>query len=174
MSSSDLLSSCCHALLSIIIRTFIPLSCRNDAEDERPSFCDVAVELQRPDFQILKWSTSDEAQYSKSARTLANPIEKGRGLYPELQKMYLRKNGVRITAEDQPARGPKTADNSMTSGQGSSHATAAVLVAAPVEPVSLTSGLSLKTSSVHIGPEIENGDQQCADGYDFVGESEYA
>ena len=112
------------------------------------------MELQRPDFQILKWSTSDEAQYSKSARTLANPIEKGRGLYPELQKMYLRKNGIRIAAEDQPARGPKTADNSMTSGQGSNHA---VLVAAPVEPVSLTSGA---------------GDEQCADGYDFVGASE--
>ena len=125
------------------------------------------MELQRPDFQILKWSASDEAKFSKSARTLANPIEKGRGLYPELQKRYLRprENCAQKQAEDQPTRGPKTADNSMTSGQGSNQAIA-VLVAASVEPVSLmTSGLSLKTSPVHI-------DQQCADGYDFLGASE--
>lgn len=136
---------------------FIPPSCRNNAEVERPSFCDIAVELQRPDFQILKWSSSDEAQYSKPARTLANPIEKGRGLYPELQKMYLRKNDVqkeKITPEDQPAKGPKTdAENSTTSGQGSS----------PTESITLAS--SFKT----LAHSPENGD---ADGYDFVGASE--
>ena len=58
---------------------------------ERPSFCDIVVSLQLPDFQILKWSVSDEDKYSQPAKTLGTAIEKGHGLYPELQGKYLRK-----------------------------------------------------------------------------------
>ena len=60
----------------------------------RPTFCDILVSLQQPDFQILKWSSADEAKYSKAARTLGSPIEKRHGLHPELQRSYLRKGSA--------------------------------------------------------------------------------
>ena len=59
---------------------------------ERPSFCDIVVSLQLPDFQILKWSPSDEAKYSQAAKTLGEDIEMGQDLYPELQKKYLKED----------------------------------------------------------------------------------
>ena len=64
---------------------------RNDEVAERPSFCDIVVSLQLPDFQILKWSPSDEAKYSQAAKTLGEAIEMGRDLYPELQGKYLQR-----------------------------------------------------------------------------------
>ena len=70
------------------------LACRNPDEAVRPTFCEVVVSLQQPDFQILKWSSADEAKYSKAARTLGSPIEKGHGLHPELQRSYLRKGSA--------------------------------------------------------------------------------
>ena len=60
----------------------------------RPTFCDIVVSLQQPDFQILKWSSADEAKYSKAARTLGSAIEKGHGLHPELQRSYLGKGSA--------------------------------------------------------------------------------
>jgi len=61
---------------------------RNERESERPSFCDITVSLQQPDFQVLKWSSSDETKYNQLARTLGSDIEKGHDLYPELQRVY--------------------------------------------------------------------------------------
>ena len=67
---------------------------------ERPSFCDIVVPLQLPEFQILKWSAADEAKYSLPTRTLGSDIEKGHGLYPELQSKYLRKTVQREISKE--------------------------------------------------------------------------
>ena len=48
------------------------------------------VSLQRPDFQLLQWSSSDKARYSLPARTLATAMKEGHDLYPELQRTYLK------------------------------------------------------------------------------------
>ena len=69
-------------------------TCRNPDEAVRPTFCEIVVSLQQPDFQILKWSSADEAKYNKAARTLGSALEKGHGLHPELQRSYLRKGSA--------------------------------------------------------------------------------
>lgn len=69
-------------------------TCRNPDEAVRPTFCEIVVSLQQPDFQVLKWSSDDEAKYSKEARTLGSSIEKGHDLYPELQGAYLTKGSA--------------------------------------------------------------------------------
>ena len=61
---------------------------RNPSPDSRPSFPDVLVELQRPDFKLLTWTPEDVAAYSEQARTLGAPLEAGEELYTDIQKKY--------------------------------------------------------------------------------------
>ena len=54
------------------------------------------VSIQQPDFQILKWTQDDENKYSKLARTLGAPIEKGSRLYMDLQRLYIVKEEEKV------------------------------------------------------------------------------
>ena len=80
-----------HGMQFILLISCFIFTLRNHEVSERPSFCDIVVPLQLPDFQILKWSAADEAKYRLPTRTLGSDIEKGHGLYPELQSKYLRR-----------------------------------------------------------------------------------
>ena len=62
--------------------------CRHYEPQSRPTFFEILLALQRPDFQLLKWTSEDEASYSEEARTVGSPIEAGEELYAELQQMY--------------------------------------------------------------------------------------
>ena len=62
---------------------------RHPESGSRPTFFDILLVLQRPDFQLLKWKPEDEATYSQEARTLGNVAEVGKELYAELQSMYM-------------------------------------------------------------------------------------
>ena len=57
--------------------------------ESRPLFPDILMELQRPDFKLLKWTAEDVSAYSEQARTLGAPLEAGEELYQELQKTYV-------------------------------------------------------------------------------------
>ena len=61
---------------------------RHPGPDSRPAFCDLLLLLQRPDFQLLRWSEEDEATFSKKARTLGGPLKDGEELYTELQTVF--------------------------------------------------------------------------------------
>ena len=69
----------------------ITLNCRNPEASSRPSFCAIIIELQHPDFEILKWSDKDKAAYSEKAMTLGSPIKEGASLFKDLQRTYLNK-----------------------------------------------------------------------------------
>ena len=62
---------------------------RNPEADERPAFVDIMIPLQKPDFQILKWSEDDFASSSAASRTLGAPLEAGLALHRDLQRTYL-------------------------------------------------------------------------------------
>jgi len=50
---------------------------------------DITTELQKPDFQVLNWSTEDTASCSDASRTLGCPAEAGHLLYKDLQTRYV-------------------------------------------------------------------------------------
>ena len=54
----------------------------------RPEFPDIQVELQRPDFKLLTWTSEDVAAHTEQARTLGAPLEAGQNLYSDIQKKY--------------------------------------------------------------------------------------
>ena len=54
----------------------------------RPTFPDIQVDLQRPDFKLLTWTPEDVAAYTEQARTLGAPLEAGGKLYTDIQKTY--------------------------------------------------------------------------------------
>ena len=64
--------------------------CRNPTPDERPLICRLIQELQRSDFQLLKWSADDVNVYSKETRTIGAPLNLGKELFEELQNTYLK------------------------------------------------------------------------------------
>ena len=61
---------------------------RHPQPASRPTFTDVVVLLQRPDFQLLWWSEEDKTAYNEKARALGGPVEDGEEMYTELQKTY--------------------------------------------------------------------------------------
>ena len=67
---------------------FIKL-CRNPEATQRPTFFDVTVSLQKPDFMLLHWSVEEENMCKEDARTLGSPLEAGHQLHMDLQKTYL-------------------------------------------------------------------------------------
>ena len=66
----------------------ILFSSRHAQPESRPTFTDTVVLLQRPDFQLLRWSAEDEVAYSEKARTLGGPVEDGNELFTELQEVF--------------------------------------------------------------------------------------
>ena len=64
---------------------------RNPEATLRPPFCGIVIELQQPDFKILKWSDKDKSIYSEKAMTLGSPIKEGASLFKDLQCTYLEK-----------------------------------------------------------------------------------
>ena len=46
------------------------------------------IPLQKPDFQVLKWSSEELANGSKGSRTLGAPLEAGHRLHMDLQRKY--------------------------------------------------------------------------------------
>lgn len=48
---------------------------------------DITIPLQKPDFQILKWS-NEESRSSDEAKILGAPLQKGVSLYKDLQRTY--------------------------------------------------------------------------------------
>lgn len=75
-----------HKLLATVNAT--RFSFRHSQPASRPTFTDMVVLLQRPDFQLLWWSEEDKVSYSEKARTLGGPVEDGEEMYMELQKTY--------------------------------------------------------------------------------------
>ena len=63
---------------------------RNSKPESRPKFCNICSHLNLPDIKTLKWSTDDVAAFSNASRTLGSPLDEGKDLFPELQKMYLK------------------------------------------------------------------------------------
>ena len=63
---------------------------RNPEVNSRPAFADILIPLQKPDFQILKWSS--EEKYSEEAMVLGSPLDKGHSLHKDLQRSYLAAN----------------------------------------------------------------------------------
>ena len=63
---------------------------RNPEPDHRPTFPEILVGLQRPDFKLLTWTAEDVAAYTEEARTLGAPLEAGEELYTDIQKLYSR------------------------------------------------------------------------------------
>ena len=61
---------------------------RNPVPESRPSFPDIMLELQSPDFKLLRWTAEDLAAYSEQARTLGAPLEAGEQLYTNIQNSY--------------------------------------------------------------------------------------
>ena len=57
--------------------------------ESRPLFPDILVELQHPDFKLLKWTAEDVSAYSEQARTLGASLEAGEELYLDFQKTYV-------------------------------------------------------------------------------------
>ena len=49
---------------------------------------EITTLLQKPDFQLLKWSSEELVSYSEEARTLGATLEAGHQLHKDLQKMY--------------------------------------------------------------------------------------
>ncbi|CAI8017965.1 Ephrin type-A receptor 8 (Fragment) [Geodia barretti] len=72
------------------------INCWNPESDSRPTFPEIQVELQRPDFKLLTWTAEDVAAYTEEARTLGAPLEVGNELYIDIQKTY--------TIEDHPTQ----------------------------------------------------------------------
>ena len=62
---------------------------RHPEPEKRPLFFDIMIPLQKPDFQILKWS---DKEGKGEALTLGAPLEKGHHLYRDLQREYLIQN----------------------------------------------------------------------------------
>ena len=62
---------------------------RHPQPESRPTFTNILVSLQRPDFQLLKWTPEDIATINESARILGAPLEEGECLYTELQNTYI-------------------------------------------------------------------------------------
>ena len=58
---------------------------RNPEPESRP---EIQVDLQRPDFKILTWTSEDVTAYSEQARTLGAPLEAGEELYTDIQHTY--------------------------------------------------------------------------------------
>ena len=54
----------------------------------RPTFPDIQVDLQRPDFKLLSWTVEDVSTYTEQARTLGAPLEAGEELFPDIQNTY--------------------------------------------------------------------------------------
>ena len=62
--------------------------CRNPDPGWRPSFADILISLQKPDFQILNWTAKETNMYSEKSRTLGAGLDVGHQLHTDLQKMY--------------------------------------------------------------------------------------
>ena len=61
---------------------------RNPEPMCRPTFPEIQVELQRPDFKLLTWTAEDVAAYSEEARTLGAALEDGEELFTDIQETY--------------------------------------------------------------------------------------
>ena len=60
----------------------------------------MVVSLQQPDFQILKWAQEDIATFDdEKAGVLGSPLERGCGLYYDLQFTY--KTNISYSSDDQ-------------------------------------------------------------------------
>ena len=63
---------------------------------KRPSFMDITTQLQKSDFQILKWNEEEGEEEGKSlseeAKILGRPLEAGGQLYKDLQNTYVYVN----------------------------------------------------------------------------------
>ena len=57
------------------------------------------VPIQKPDFQILKWSSEEVNSYSEQARTLGVPLEAGHQLHRDLQRTYLTLESPEVSKE---------------------------------------------------------------------------
>ncbi|CAI8021504.1 Ephrin type-A receptor 4a (Fragment) [Geodia barretti] len=65
------------------------INCWSTEPESRPTFPEVQVELQRPDFKLLTWTAEDVAAYTEEARTLGGPLEAAEELYTDIQKTYI-------------------------------------------------------------------------------------
>ena len=66
--------------------------CRHPDTNSRPTFFNILLDLQRPDFQLLKWTLEDVAAYREEARTIGTSVEVGQELFTELQQLYSQTN----------------------------------------------------------------------------------
>ena len=61
---------------------------RHPDASHRPTFNDLQISLQQPDYELLKWSEEDKATYSENARTIGATFQDGESLFTDIQTMY--------------------------------------------------------------------------------------
>ena len=71
----------------------------------RPAFFDIMTLLQKPDFQILKWSSEELKQFTQQSMVLGLPLDKGRCLHRDLQRRYLARNEKSTCNDVTPSNG---------------------------------------------------------------------
>ena len=55
----------------------------------RPTFNDLQISLQQPDYELLKWSEEDKATYSENARTIGASFKEEESLFKECRMQML-------------------------------------------------------------------------------------
>ena len=85
-----------HASIMLLL---LLLLYRKPGASDRPGFLDIMVPIQKPDFQVLKWSSEEVNSYSERARTLGAPLDAGLQLHRDLQRTYLTLESPKVSKE---------------------------------------------------------------------------
>ena len=64
---------------------------RHPAAVQRPTFNELQISLQQPDYELLKWSEEDKATYSENTRTIGATFQEGESLFRMLQNSYVNR-----------------------------------------------------------------------------------
>ena len=74
------------------LSTIYMLFSRNPDPVLRPSFMDITAQLQKPDYQVLKWvedASKFKSSHSSETKTIGAPLEAGFHLHQDLQNSYI-------------------------------------------------------------------------------------
>ena len=88
-----------HASIMLLLLLLLLLLYRKPGASDRPGFLDIMVPIQKPDFQVLKWSSEEVNSYSECARTLGAPLDAGLQLHRDLQRTYLTVESPKVSKE---------------------------------------------------------------------------
>ena len=68
---------------------------RHPQASSRPNFSQLLQAFCQPEIELLSWSEEDVRVHPQAA-VLGAPLEAGKQLYPELQRMYKNMNAVGV------------------------------------------------------------------------------